>query len=286
MLALVLWYFVSTDETVIVQRSLLVPLQVEGLGPGQIAIGIPEVVEVTVSGPDTRVNALRAESFDAILSLRGAEGEFERPVTINMQQGLNLVRVVPTEVIGIIESEREKVVPVDVALRGRGPNDTYLRPRPSTEEVRVRGRAEPLASVVVAIAPVPAEAGEHRVILYPSDANGKPVREVVVEPNEITVSIESEPVLHRREVPVTLDPLEVRSLVVLEATLEPSVLEVAGPRAALEQLESVTARAALPTNALRSGRYTLEARPLLPEGVYALGELRVSLEVEASLSPE
>jgi YbbR domain-containing protein len=284
-LALVLWYFVSTDETVIVQRSLLVPLQVEGLRPGQIAIGIPEVVEVTVSGPDARVNALRAESFDAILSLRNAEGEFERPVTINMQQGLNLVRVVPTEVIGLIESEREKVVPVDVALRGGTPPDTHLRLVPSAQEVRVRGRADPLEAVVVAMAPVPAEAGEHRVMLYPADANGKPVREVVVEPNEITVTVESEPVLHRREVPVVLEAPDVRPLLLIEAALEPSLLEVVGPREALEQLETVTARATLPTNALRSGRYTLEARPLLPEGVYALGELRAVLEVDARLSP-
>lgn len=282
LLAFAVWLFVSMDDTNIVQRSLLVPLQVEGLQAGEIAVGVPDVVEVTVSGPETRVTALRPEGFDAILSLSGAEGEFERPVTVNLQQGVDLVRVVPSEVIGFIERERSKTVPVEVALI-TGAEETRLfdiTAEPAT--VAVRGRADPITSVALAIAPVYARDGETEVTPYPATEDGKPVKDVAVSPASVVVTLEAKSVLHTRRVAVRFEPPDLAELTVEAFELSRESLLVAGTNEALADLAEVEVEAVLPTEAMESGSYTLDVRPRLPDGVIAAEALSVTLELGAS----
>lgn len=284
-IAFLVWFLVTTDETTIAQRGLLVPLTIEGIEANQVVVGVPEFVEVTVSGPDARVNALRPESFDALLNLRGANGEFERPVIINIQQGLTLVRVNPSEIIGIIETVTVRTVPVQVSLLGEPPENVAVDVVVEPERINVRGRTAPLTDVAYAVAPVPIQEGTHQVSLYASNASGLPVREVTPEPATITVHVTTERTLSTRTVPVAFDPPDVSPLRLEASSLNHDEVTVAGPRAELETLEQVPVTTTLPNGPLEEGSYTLYTTPQLPEGVSMLEPVLVTLQL-AEPEPE
>ena len=95
LLATVFWFFVSTDDAVISQRTLRAPLHTEGLSETQVVPGLPERVTVRLSGPASRLRALNPDGLDVVLNLRGVTGSFERGVRVFPPQGITVVRGEP-----------------------------------------------------------------------------------------------------------------------------------------------------------------------------------------------
>ena len=312
-LAVLFWFFVSNDETVITQRSLLVPLTTLGVSANQVAVGVPERVEVTVSGPGPRVDALRGENLDAVLDLRGAENAFERSVNVFPPQGLTLVRANPSEVIGFVETRGSKSVPVRVAYvtgvadaaaggvtGGAAPANILVTPRTTPEEVIVRGRSGTLEEVTAALAIVNGRvngrvdgevdgtgadgAGENSVTVepYAVDASGLPVEGVVLEPAQVSVTLSREPVLHTRTVALTFTLPDTSPLSVEESALSQTEVTLAGPRELLAPLTQITATVEPATLPEAPGGYTLPLRLELPEGVSALEPPTVTLRLAGS----
>ena len=305
-LAVLFWVFVSTDETVTTQRSLLVPLNLLGLSANQIPVGVPDTVEVTVSGPGPRMDALRGENLDAVLDLRGAENEFERNVNVFPPQGLSLVRVNPSEVIGFVETQSSKRVPVRVVYLGSGgatggaainpATDILVTPLVTPDEVTVRGRTDTLQEVTAALALVDgnaygasagesaADAGGVNAVPYAVDASGQPVMGVTLEPATVAVTLRQEPVLHLRALPLTLNLPDVSPLVVESSALSAAEVELAGPLERLNELEAVTATVEPATLPTQPGGYTLPLTLSLPEGVTALDTPTVTLRLAERVS--
>ena len=317
-LAVLFWVFVSTDETVTTQRSLLVPLNLLGLSANQIPVGVPDTVEVTVSGPGPRMDALRGENLDAVLDLRGAENEFQRNVNVFPPQGLSLVRVNPSEVIGFVETQSSKQVPVRVVYLGAGATggagtdaatnpaagagtapgtDILVTPIVTPGEVTVRGRTDTLQEVTAALALVDgnadgesaadAGAGGLSAAPYAVDASGQPVVGVTLEPATVAVTLRQEPVLHLRTLPLTLSLPDVSPFVIESSALSAAEVELAGPLERLSELEAVTATVEPATLPTQPGGYTLPLTLSLPEGVTALDTPTVTLRLagRASESP-
>ena len=305
-LAVLFWFFVSNDETVITQRSLLAPLTTLGVSANQVAVGVPERVEVTVSGPGPRVDALRGENLDAVLDLRGAENAFERSVNVFPPQGLTLVRVNPNEVVGFVETRGSKSVPVRVAYvkdmaaagwatGGGAPADVLVTPRTTPEAVTVRGRAGTLQEVTAALAIVDDGVGDGvsaggagetsvNVAPYAVDASGLPVEGVVLEPAEVSVTLSREPVLHTRTLPLTFTLPDTSPLTIEESTLSQREVTLAGPDELLDSVTGVTATVEPATLPAAPGGYTLPLTLGLPEGVSALDPPTVTLRLAGSAS--
>jgi YbbR domain-containing protein len=111
-IAIFLWLFVTTEQITTSQRSFLVPLTIIGLTNNQLATGVPDVVEVGVSGESNRIDALRAENIEAILDLSNVSSDFARPVRVSPPQGINLLRRNPSEVIGTVETRTQRTIAV------------------------------------------------------------------------------------------------------------------------------------------------------------------------------
>ena len=283
-LAAMIWFFVTTDEAAITQRTLLVPVSVEGLGPNQVAVGVPELVEVTVSGQSARIEALRAEGLYTFLDLRGVVGAFDRPVRVLPPQGVSLVRVMPTEVIGLVEAIVSKSVPVRLALVADAAGNGVFSVQIEPVMVTVEGHSQQVAQVVAASALDERRAGSRVVRLHPTDALGQPVSGVALRPSEATVTVTEEPVLHSRTVSLTVAIPVVSPFILETSRLSHEQITVVGPRQALLGLTTVEGVADAPT-ALRPGMYTLRVRPLLPDGVETIDEVFLSLQVSAA-TPE
>jgi len=283
LLAAVFWAFVRTDETVVSQRVLRVPLNVEGLATNRAVTGLPERIEVRVSGPSSRVSALNPDGIDALLDLRGVTGAFEQPVRVFLPQGLTVVWTRPAELLGTVETREEKTVPVTAATFGVGPNDSVSTVDVSPAEVVVSGAEARIERVTQALVPVDLNGQQAEGRAYAADAEGLPVAGVVLEP-EVTLELARRPVLATRELPLLLEPLEFAGAEVASFTLSQESVTVAGPSAALEELEAVSAQ--LPeTPALSPGQYTLDVTLVLPEGVTALSTPQVTVRLRALPPP-
>ena len=275
-----LWVFVSNSTVTVTQRSLLVPITVQGMSGNQVATGIPEVVEVTVSGSDTRVDRLRPESFDAIIDLSGLNGRFEESIQVAGPADVNLLRVSPSDVIGVVESVTTRRVPVTVVLRGPHPDGRVLSTQVEPEGVLVRGRSAVLDQVAWAVAQVAADVTTTEVPVYASDAQGLPVPGVTVQPETVTVTLASEEVLVSRSIPVVLAQPQVSGLLVTVVSTTETV-ELVGPRDLLSDLETVAGTVSLTTQNIQPGDYTLPVVLNLPAGVVALQDPTVQVRLES-----
>ncbi len=277
-LAFVMWAFVTTTDTTIAQRSLLVPITVEGIAADLVPIGVPEVAEVTVSGPSQRLDRLRPEGIEAVLDLTGLTGDFAAPVSVSPPQGVVLERVNPAEVLGILERVATREVPVTVVHLGTPPADVRLSSRPEPDVVTMRGRSARLDRVVQALVAVDARQGVIEAAPFAADAAGRPVDEVSVSPGSVTVTTSAERLLARREVPLRLLPLVVAGV----SGVEPShtSVQVVGPPSLIEDLDELVGAIVLPTERPEPGRYTLAVNVATPSDVTLLEEVTVSVRYD------
>jgi YbbR domain-containing protein len=269
LLAVLAWYLISLSDTSVSQRSLQVPVAVEGLSENQKQSGAPVTVAVIVSGRSTSVNALRPENFRATLNLSNVSGEYQQRIVVVPPQDISLVSVSPETAIGTVETISSKSIPVTVTLAGQTDANTLLRPATALQTVLATGRESVLAQVASATAFVNAVAGESSVTLFASDVAGQPVPEITLEPSATTVTVTATPILHSKTVPLTVAEPDVAPLRVNTFSLSQTTLLIAGTKEQLDAVERVTG--VVETNeTLAAGEYSLTISPQLPEGVRAL----------------
>ena len=280
-LATVFWLFVTTDDAFVAERTLRVPLRTEGLEAAESVFGLPEGVAVRLSGPSTRLRALEPDALDAVLDLRDVTGAFEETVRVFPPQGLTLLSVTPSEVLGTVEVRRRKQVPVAVVLLNASPEDTVLEARASPQQVQVRGPAGALTRVSRVLAPYNPAAPASQAELYAVDARGVPVPGVTVAPTQALLVVAPRAVLQTRTLPLRPPPSRGR----VSATLLQENVSVAGPRRALETLTEIPTALPAETSALSPGRYTLRATLTLPDGVTALSAPQLRVDVRPPERP-
>ncbi len=282
LIAFLVWAFVTSSTTTTTQRSLLLPLVIEGLDEDEAAVGLPEVVEVSVSGPSARIDRLRADMLRATLDLTDVAGPFQRPIVVQSPQEVRLLRVEPSDVIGFVETVARVPKAVEVGLTGVPPQDRLLSTIVAPRQVTMVGRSQVLDEVERVVALVPPEGGEAAPLAL--DGAGSPVAEVRFEPDTVVVTVTQREALVTAQVAVDLTPPVATGLVA--TSLERATVRVAGPASALAALDRVGGTVEPPTGDVTAGRYTLPVRLDLPNGVVALETVTAVLQFErAPLQP-
>ena len=285
--ALVVWLFVATDTATIAQRSLLVPIVVEGISAEQVVVGLPQFAEVTVTAPTTRIDRLRPESFEAVIDLAGVSGDFQEQVSVAPPQGITLERVVPSEVIGIVEPVARAEVPVVASVLGEVGGDLRVRATVTPAQAEVRGRAAIVARAVAVVVPLPVGdtlgTNGKSGIGFAVDETGRPLPDVTIEPQSFVLGWDLEPVYVERTVPLRVAAPPAGPWSAPRGA--PDALTVVGPRSSVAALDEVVADVQLPTGALESGRYTAALRLRLPADVLAVESPTVDLEYTAPTNP-
>ncbi len=281
LVALVFWVFVHNDSTLVTQRIFRVPLNVEGLETEQVTLGLPERVAVRLSGPASRIRAINPEGVDAVLNLRNVRGDFEEEVRVFPPQGITLVSVNPREIIGSVEVQSSKRVPVQAALLRADPAGAVIEVSAQPSEVTVSGATSLIDRVTRVLAPFDPESARDRVDPYAADENGDPVPGVRVTPRLLRLEAVRSDVLYTKTLTVVLASISLPGLEVRSASLTRPEVTVAGPKAALETLTEI--RASLPeTPQLKPGQYTLGVTLDVPEGVVVLEPVQVTLQLRAT----
>lgn len=278
LLAAVTWLFVATDSDTIAQRSLLVPIVIEGVSAEAVVVGLPQLAEVTVSGPAARVDRLRPESFEAVLNLAGVGGDFQAQVVVAPPQGITLERVVPSEVIGIVEAVVRSRVPVIASVMGDLGDDRRERIRVTPDSAEVSGRAALVARAVAIAVPLPLVELERSQAIsgagFAIDAAGRPLTDVNIDVQSFNLSWQIDEIWLTKRVPVVVEALDQSNWDALENL--PSSVLVAGLASRVIALVTLVADVELPTSERAAGRYNLVLRPRLPDGVVAAEPLTAS----------
>lgn len=286
-IAVVVWLFVATDDATIAQRSLLVPIVVEGVSADQVVVGLPQFAEVTVSAPTTRIDRLRPESFEAVIDLSGLSGDFQVRVSVSPPQGISLERVVPSEVIGIVEPVAQADVPVVASVLGEVGDDLRIHATVTPSQAEVRGRAAVVARAVAVVVPLPVgdalAATDMAGIGFAVDATGRPLPDVDIEPESFVLGWDLEPLYVRRSLPLQVAALPDGPW--SGPSGAPNEITVVGLRSSVLALDAVAADVDLPTGALDTGRYTLPLRPRLPADVVAVDSPSIDLGYTAPPNP-
>jgi YbbR domain-containing protein len=278
LLACLVWFVVTSDNETISQRSLLVPIVVEGVSAEAVVVGLPQFADVTVSGPTARIDRLRPESFEAVLDLTGVGGNFQAQVVVAPPQGMVLERVVPNEVIGMVEAVVRARLPVIASVMGDLGVDLRERVEVTPATAEVSGRAALVARAVAIAVPVPSaelERGEGlRTTGFAIDVAGRPLTDVGVDVGEFDVRWSIDTVWLSRRLPLTLEGFDDAQWDLLEGAPE-NVLLV-GVASRVSELDGVVADVELPTGERSAGRYTVLLRARLPEGVVLAETLSAS----------
>jgi len=274
-LAFVMWLFVTTSSVTTTQRSLLVPLATEGVTQSQVAVGVPQVVEVNVSGPSGRVDRLRPDNITASIDLSGLSGEFQQQVTVQTPSGIHLVNVSPSQVIGMLETVGNRSMDVTVALSGSPPSDRLLASSADPTQVTLTGQQQALQKVAKVMAVVPAKEGQATAHPFPVDDSGVPVQNVKVSPSDVTVKVTSRQALVSKRVPIDFKAPSATDLA--DASLTQPDVVIAGAPDVLAGVNSVKGTVQPPTPTPQPGRYTVPVTLDLPQGVSALSNPTVVL---------
>ncbi len=269
LLAIFLWSFVSTVQNTISQRSFTIPLS-PLLNNSQIATGVPDNVEVIVSGRSQLIEKLKVTEISAVLDLVDAKGKFKKDVHVAVPFGTNLLRVTPKEVIGTVEPLAKTSLPVKVGFLPLGESnlDLLLNADVFPRDVAALGRTDLIDQAVAAIALTTSLEGKVQVPLYAADANGQALPEISLRPAEATLTIDKMPILHSKEVPIVVGFSGMRELKVQTSTLSQDTVLLVGTSQQLENITEVQANADL--TGLGLGEHNLELDWILPEGVNML----------------
>jgi YbbR domain-containing protein len=270
LLASLVWLFVTVNDTSITQRSLFVPITVDGLAPDSVVTGLPEFVEITISGPGGQIDRLRQDNFEAVLDLTGEIGAFEVPIRVLSPQGVELRRVNPSDVIGTVEAVTQKLMPVDPVVLGSAPADVRLDAATLPVEVVVRARSSTLAQVARVLVPINPVPGNRNSTAFAVNSAGQPVSGVTLQPGIVQVEVSVQQIQMERLLPVELETPSIPGFTVT-ARMEQPEARLVGPPSVINALEVVAGTVSLPTEGAEPGGYTLPVTLKLPEGVHLLG---------------
>jgi YbbR domain-containing protein len=268
--ALLVWWFVTVNESPQTQASLFVPITTLGLSDDAVVTGLPDVVEVTIRGPSNLIDRLRPDNVEAVLDLAGRTGTFEAPINVLVPNGVELLRVSPRDIIGSLERVATRVVPVEAVVVGQQSPDTVLTLTAEPAELTLRGLGSTLERVSRVLAPVQPRAGDSTVQAFAVDSAGQPLPGVTIEPGSVSVHASESAVLRQVTLPVVLVPPSVPGFTVT-ARLDQPELTVTGPPSALAGLDSLNATVEFTVPEPQAGTYTLPVTPDLPAGVAIMG---------------
>lgn len=271
-LAFVIWLLINTSDTSTAQRSFVLPLEVEGVLENVVPVGIPDVVEVSVSGPTSRIDRLRPDLVQVVLDVSDATGAFQRGIQVQLPQGVDLVSVTPSEVIGTLEGAISREFPVTISQTA--PFGALYSGLLEPGEVQVSGQA----SVIDRVAQVQvlvSEPGEHTLTPIAFDEAGRPVSQVRFEPPTLTVEMRTAAALQQVSVPLTVS-LAGSAPVAIQSVSHGTV-NIIGPPDVVQELSALEGTVSAPAGAMPGGRYTAQVIIGVPEGVFVADTVTASL---------
>jgi len=282
LLAIVVWYLVSLNDTSISQKSYRIPLEIEGILENQIISGAPTDVEIVVSGPSKQIDRLKEENFGSYLDFNGASGNYDKRIRVNIPQGLSLISVSPETAIGTVEQISNKVFPVIVSIQTPLNQNLSYRTSVLPGSVEVSGRESVLAKIdkVLAIVnPRNEESGKYQAQVIIIDSEQNPLPSLSTNPTKVQIELEQTPVLHNKTVGLILEKPLIKGLILSSYQLSQKEINIVGKIEDIDKLENIKAKVDLDTPPKKAGTYNVRVGLELPQAVKTTDRVTAKLEL-------
>ena len=266
-----------------------VPLEVYYDDETLLVTGLPETVDVTISGsPKLIVQTKTTQDYKVFVDLNSLMiGEHHVPIQYEGFSDKLNVSIEPSSVSIAIEERVTKEFKVDPEMSNRLLAEDYvvkdMTANPST--VKVTGAKSIMESISYVKATVAGEEGINKS--FEQDATVKVLNadlnriDVVVQPEKVKVNVEIEE--YNREVPITIKQTgQLKEGISLDNVFaEPSKLKVYGKKALIDELKEIVVEFDV-SDLKKSGAH--EVKLALPEGVTAKVDA-VTIHTEVSGEP-
>jgi YbbR domain-containing protein len=248
LLAIVLWVYVMNEQNPFIETYLEVPLDVRGISTSLTAMNMPEQIQVKVRGPRSAVIGLSVQDVKAFIDGRGlAEGKNTVKVHVSAPAGFEVEEINPDQITFNLERVIRRRVPVEVRVSGTPPDGmTVGNLVPAVSAVTVEGPKSLVENVEKAVARVDVSdqvqdfsANAELSLLSPG---GKKISGLTITPPDTNVNVAILRSLAKKTVDVKFNATGElpKGFVLKQITTTPPKVEISGPRAALEKIDSIT----------------------------------------------
>ncbi|WP_025691962.1 CdaR family protein [Paenibacillus zanthoxyli] len=295
--SIILWAMVHIDSAPTAQSTARleskiienIPIQMTGQDNDKYEYSMDaDSVRMEVMGKRSDITYMFSDAYKVTIDLSKAEpGTSEIPLKYSLPRGVELISITPKEVHVHIEQRVTKSFPVTVVTKGT-PAQGYQFGTPVAEPgaVKVTLAASEIARMAKVQGTIELN-GENETVtgkrmkLAAYDANGKEIKDAVIEPASVSV-----------EIPVTLPyksvPLKIGytgslpdSLVLSKVTPEVDKVVIYGQEAALASVASYEATIDLSSiNGAGTSTLKLDLKP--PDGIQDIAPKSVNVTVVAS----
>jgi hypothetical protein len=258
-----LWFQLRENEP-LTERTLLVPLNAIGLDASRVAANLPPQVRIRVRGPARLVEGDGLATLNAYIDLSEvSEGDFLRPVRVELPSGVRAIGLEPARLEGRVERYESKPLRVQIQSPGS-------LVEPSMLNVEAKGPSSAIAGARVALGYADPDSSEASLIAI--DAAGQPIKGISLNPDKVGI-VGRSPYWIEKSVPLVLEapPATLR---VSESDF-PAEVSLLGTPAVLSSVQTVRVRPQY-----RAGQYSQTLEPKLPQGVRLASELKGTLRVE------
>jgi len=288
-LALILWFYVTSEQNPTTEQVVRVPLEVENLSAGLVVVDLPSEVSLRVEGRRGQIQNLLPRDIRAYVDLRTAKvGESTLPVQVTLPEGIRLVRVNPSQVTVKVEQVKEVSFPVQANLSGE-PASGYraLEPVIRPSQVIVSGPEAFLKEIGKVFVEVNIEQARGNYLaqlpVQITDREGRPLsRWLTTKPENVEVFI---PIV--QDMPSRMVPIKPRLVgepapgyQIKRVILHPEVVEVLAPYNILATLDNLYTT---PINIAGARKnVTAESQLEVPPGIQlsSFPRVRVIVEIE------
>ncbi len=296
----ILWLYIFNVENPIRERKIVVPVQVvnKDVITQSKLTPIEEEhlsIELTIRGNAPDIYSVKPEEFKLVSDLNAyvfKKGENKIPVEI--KKSPSTVRVTNSENLWIkiiLDDLKEKTVPIKVIFQGKVKEGFYaFQPNLKVKEIGISGPSEAVEKVNQIIASCDIKGASKdtslKVILQPQDSSGVLVKNVIVNPDSLQITV---PVKKIKTVPINVktgalpdDKTNIKSLQPVQ-----DKIDIAGEESAISNISSLDTEY-LDLNKL-VGKDIVEAKVVIPKGVTLVnssGTIKLKVNLDKGIQKE
>ncbi len=291
--ALLVWFVVSAGQ----QRAGTfpggIPLAIENVPDGFVAISDVADVQVTLLADRVLWQRFTADQFTASVSASGlAAGVADLPITVGTQlSGVEITKIEPERVLVRLEPVEEKVVPITVRIDGQAadgfaPGEAVAEPA----LVTLRGPKSQLDHIETVTGTLRL-AGQRRefeeVVPVSALVAGQPIDQVTVRPEQVKVRVPIARAGNVKTVGVSVATSGAlpSGFVITSLLVKPSVVTITGETSAVAATSTVSTEPIDLTDIRQTTEVTVPLH--LPSGVKLIddiaGEAAVTIRLEEAI---
>lgn len=289
-LALILWALVTMRQDPEISRAFAeIPVQASALDSSLVLLDEIDAVRVSVSGPQSDVLPIEAESLVATVDFSGVTepGSYELPVSVETPEGVWRSTVSPTTATVEIERSESKpfrLVPVVTDLDENSLRSVTVYP--DVQQVTVTGPTSLVEAIAQVVLPVEVSGGtqtfENVYIPEARDTDGNPIADVTIDPSAVETTVRVSARGKSVAVLATITGSPAVGYEVADRTINPQFVIVDGDEATLDSLVALTTEPIDVSGADASFTQTVRINDL-PDGVQVLqpasGEVEVLVQI-------